>query len=269
MTHPAHRIARLGTLAALGLLLSVSIVALQTEPAPPAPFTVNLPKSVAKLQMVPVPGGKIKIGDREVEVKPFYMATTETPWEAFDAFLASGPPSQPYDQRVFPADAVARPSRSYIVPDLGWGRRGYPVINLNFTSAEMFCRWLSQVSGRKFRLPTEAEWELAARAGGAKPEIDNVAWHAGNAAETTQPVGKKAANAFGIFDLLGNVGEWAMDLDGKPVLCGPTFRDPAGQQSPSLRRRHTPKWQESDPQMPKSRWWLSDGPFVGFRVVAE
>jgi formylglycine-generating enzyme required for sulfatase activity len=252
---------------------------LETEPqgatSKPAPFTVTLPKSVVKVNMVPVPGGTVKVGGATVEVKPFHMAATETPWEAFDLFLASGPASKPYDQSQFAPDVIARPSRSYILPDLGWGHRGYPVINVSFTSAEMYCRWLSSVTGKKFRLPTDAEWELAARArtSGAwkqdKASIAKQSWNASNSKGTTHPIAKKAANPYGIFDLFGNVGEWATDAKGQPVLCGPTFQDPVTAVSPAVRKRWSPKWQESDPQMPKSRWWLSDGPFVGFRVVCE
>jgi formylglycine-generating enzyme required for sulfatase activity len=274
-----HRRLRQILVLALGLTLSVGVGSLGAQvpetPQQPEPYTVTLPKSLVKIEMVPVPGGSVKIDSTTVDVKPFYMAATETTWEAFDAFLASGPPSKPYDATVFAADAVARPSRTYILPDLGWGHRGYPAINLNFDSAEMFCRWLSTVTGKKYRLPTEAEWELAARAGAAgawKPqraEIDEQAWHAENSDGTTHPVGKKAPNAYGLFDMLGNVGEWALDLEGKPVLCGPTFLDPPSAVSPSERKRWSPAWQESDPQLPQSRWWLADGPFAGFRVVCE
>lgn len=240
-----------------------------------APFTQDLPDSLVKIQMVPIPGGTIKIGNKTVTVKPFWMAKTETPWEAFDAFTASGPASPAYDQTDFPADAIARPSKSYILPDLGWGHNGYPAINVSFLSADMFCRWLASTSKKKFRLPTEAEWEWACRAGVAGPwkmskaELEKSAWYAGNSEKVTHPVGKKQPNKFGLHDILGNPGEWATDLEGKPVLCGGTFQDDAAGITPGNRRRWSPKWQETDPQFPKSRWWLADGMFVGFRVVCE
>lgn len=240
-----------------------------------AAYTETLPNTVVKIQMVPVAGGTMKVGDKEVTVKPFYIAKMETPWEAFDAFVASGPPSPAYDQTKFAADAIARPSKSYILPDLGWGHNGYPAINLSFTSVEMFCRWLSKVSGKKYRVPTDAEWEFACRAGamGAwkldSATLEKSAWYEGNAKDVTHMVGKKAPNAFGIHDMLGNVGEWATDADGKPILCGGTFQDKAVAIAPTTRRRFSPKWQETDPQMPKSRWWLADAPFAGFRLVCE
>ena len=137
----------------------------------------------------------------------------------------------------------------------------------------MFCRWLSAAREKKFRLPTEVEWDLASRAG--LPDalgsdfVEAHSWNASNSAGTTKPVAKKEPNGLGLFDMLGNVGEWAMDASGKPVLCGPHFRDEAAAVSPKLRRYWEPKWQETDPQMPKSRWWLSDAPFAGFRLVCE
>src|SRR5438045_3089990 len=108
-----------------------------------APYVETLPNSVVKIKMIPIPGGTIKIGDKTVKVMPFWMASTEMPWEVFDAFTSSGPASRPYDQTEFAVDAIARPSKSYILPDRGWGHHGYPAINLSFTSVQMFCRWLS------------------------------------------------------------------------------------------------------------------------------
>lgn len=239
------------------------------------PYTETVPNSVVKIQMLPVPAGKVEIDGKSVDVPSFWMAQTETPWELYDAFLKSGPPSVPYDQREYPEDAIARPSKSYILPDLGWGHNGYPAINLSYVSVQMFCRWLSSTTKKKYRVPTEAEWEIACLAGADaswKPDkatLDATAWYAENSRQMTHPVAKKTANKLGFFDMTGNVGEWATDLEGKPVLCGGTFLDDVGNSAPTERKRWQPQWQETDPQMPKSRWWLSDGPFVGFRLVCE
>lgn len=239
------------------------------------PFTDTLPNSVVKIQMIPVPGGTVEIGGKKVEVKPFWIAQTETPWEAFDAFTSSGKPSKAYDQTEFAPDAIARPSRSYILPDLGWGHNGYPAINLSFTSVQMFCRWLASTANKKYRLPSEAEWELACRDGASgewkldKADLDKAAWYVGNSDRMTHPVAKKAASKLGLYDILGNVGEWSTDAAGEPILCGGTFLDEADAMSPTTRKRWEPKWQQTDPQIPKSRWWLSDAPFAGFRVVCQ
>jgi formylglycine-generating enzyme required for sulfatase activity len=240
------------------------------------PYSEPLPNPLVKIQMVPIPGGTIKIGSRVVTVKPFWMAKTETPWEVYDEFLRSGDPSPAYDQTVFGPDVIARPSKSYILPDLGWGHAGYPVINVSWDSVTMCCRWISSVTKKKYRVPTEAEWEWACRAGNTapwkpipKPFLGKVAWYAGNSERLTHPVGKKLANRWGLYDMFGNVGEWATDMAGKPVVCGGTFLDPPALQAPTTRKYWSPKWQETDPQIPKSRWWMSDGKFVGLRVVCE
>ncbi len=254
--------------------------AIQPSAAKPAgsgkqPYVEVLPKSAVKIKMVPIPGGTVTINGKAVTVKPFYMASTETTWEAFDTFTASGPPSPAYDQTEFTADAIARPSKSYILPDLGWGHAGYPAINISFLNAEMYCRWLASATKKKYRLPTEAEWELACRAGQAGPwkatpaTLNSTAWYAGNSDKMSHPVGKKLPNKFGLYDMLGNPGEWATDGTDKGVLCGGTFMDPAALVTPTRRQKWSPKWQETDPQFPKSRWWLADGKFVGFRVVCE
>lgn len=237
-------------------------------------YVETLPNSVVKLEMISAPAGTLNTAGKKIPIMPFWIANTETTWEAYDVFTGSGPASPAYDQTKFAADAIARPSKSYILPDLGWGHHGYPAINISYLSATMFCRWLSSVTGKKYRLPTDAEWEYACRAGAptvaplTKAQANERAWYADNA-DTTKPVAKKLPNAWKLYDMLGNVGEWATDAQDKPVLCGPTFKDSLSQLTPTMRRRQTPAWQATDPQLPKSRWWLSDGFFVGFRVVRE
>lgn len=246
----------------------------QAEPKKEA-FAVTLPRSTTKISMVSVPGGTVTLGGKAVEVKPFTMSATEVTWDAFDAFTSSGPASKPYDTTEFKPDAIARPSRTYAVPDLGWGHKGYPAININYTSAEMFCRWLSSVTKKKFRLPTEAEWELAARGGVSgewsmdEASVSKMAWHKGNSKNKTHGVGLRTPNSFGLYDILGNAGEWALTAEGEQILCGGTFEDGPELQTPAQRRKWAPEWQQGDPQIPQSRWWLTDAPFVGFRLVCE
>jgi len=103
-----------------------------------------------------------------------------------------------------------------------------------------------------------------------KAALDKQEWYASNSQGLTHPVGKKAPNKYGLYDMLGNVGEWCTQAaDGKFVLCGGTFLDAPAGITPTMHRYFSPKWQETDPQLPKSRWWLSDGKFIGFRVVCE
>ena len=245
------------------------------------PFSLDAPGSAVKIEMLPIRAGSIAValpegkGSRTVRDTPLWIARTETTWEMFDAFTSSGPPSPAYDRTEFAADAVARPSKSYIPPDLGWGHHGYPAIHISALNAQMYCRWLAKQTGRKFRLPNEAEWEFACRAGttGSGPiprvSLDNVAWHLGNSDRVTHPVGKKQPNAWGLYDMLGNAGEWAVDMAGKFVLCGGDYKDKPELVKPGRRAYWTPAWQEEDPQIPKSRWWLSDAHFAGFRIVCD
>ena len=244
-------------------------------------MTQIVPGSAAKIEMVLVPAGSVTITSADgitktkVDIKPFWIAKTETPWEVFDAFTISGPPSPAYDQTPFAPDAIARPSKSYIPPDMGWGHFGFPVIHESNLNATMFCRWLASKTNKKFRLPTEAEWEYACRMGNDGPwtmapaEISKVAWTAGNSGAQTHIVGKKLPNAWGLFDMLGNVGEWVTDLAGKPCIAGGAFSDKVSLINPGFRAYQTRAWQETDPQLPKSRWWLSDAHFAGFRVICE
>lgn len=237
------------------------------------PTVHKVPGTTVQFNMVTLPAGKVTVLGKEIETKEVEIATTEVTWELFDTFLLSGAPSPPYDQTKFEPDAVARPSRSYILPDLGWGHNGYPVINVSHTNVEMFCRWLSAATGKKYRIPTMAEWQLAASAGWNGPMDEETAkkfeWFSANSDYVTHPVGKLEPNPLGLYDMLANTGEWATDPEGKPVLCGGDILTEAKDLSPTKHRYYDKSWQETDPQLPKSRWWLSDGWFVGFRLVCE
>ncbi len=256
--------------------------AAQKKPAAAAPATlsVRIPGTTVTLEMVRVPAGIVTVADprkkgvpKKVPVKAFWIARRETTWEAYDPFVFGLDPSGAV-QAPAGFDALARPSKPYIPPDLGWGHNGFPVINVTHHAATQYCAWLSALTRRKFRLPTEAEWEWAcrgAKAGAAPkgPALDAVAWHQGNSGGQTRASGGKKANPLGLVDMLGNAGEWANDLAGKPVLCGGSYADAPANVHPGMREYQTYDWNATDPQMPKSKWWLSDGSFVGFRVVCE
>ncbi len=239
----------------------------------PASYAETICGTLVKFDMIGIPAGEVVLADpngegaaRHIKVKPFWMGKTEVTWDEYDVFVYRlDEPAAPADG----TDAISRPSKPYGTVDRGFGHKGYPVMNVTYHGAEQYCRWLSVKTGKKYRLPTEAEWEYACRAGVPEPDKEHLGDFAWFWQEKTQPVGKKSPNAWGLFDMLGNVGEWCADLCGKPVLCGGCYEDMAKDVRPSARRYQDASWQANDPQIPKSKWWLSDGPFAGFRVVRE
>jgi formylglycine-generating enzyme required for sulfatase activity len=233
------------------------------------PDIASYPVAVPAIDEIKIPGTVASITLARIPAKtPFLMSTTEITWDAYDPYAFRFDLTQ--EEQAAGVDAASRPSKPYGAPDKGFGHAGYPALGITFNAAEQYCAWLSRKTGRKFRLPTEEEWDFAARAGAkSEGDINKVAWYWDNTEDKTQPVGKLAANAFGLHDMLGNVQEWAVDAAGKPVTCGGSYRDKRPQIKFAQRAYQIPKWNENDPQIPKSRWWLSNAPYVGFRIVAE
>lgn len=163
--------------------------------------------------LVAIPGGRFRMGDQSkrgdpdelpvhrVEVAPFMLGRHEVTFEQFDAFCAATGRTPPDDK--------------------GWGRGRQPVTNVSYDDAVEFLAWAEAQTGHRLRLPTESEWEYAARAGTETDYWWGDAWspdHA-NAAGTggrdrwnaTAPVGEFPANPFGLHDMNGNVREWVQD----------------------------------------------------------
>lgn len=239
----------------------------------PEAYTETIQGTTVTFEMVPVPAGRVRLASSggEVAVGPFWIARTELLWDAYDVWVFG------MDQGGQVAtgkgeDAVSRPSKPYLLPGQSFGHAGRPALAMSFHGAEQFARWLSEKTGKKYRLPTEAEWEHACRAGAAEPTgaaLAEAAWLWDNAEEKTHAPGTRKPNAFGVADMLGNVAEWVPGADGEPVIKGGSFDDEAKDVTCGSRRKQTPAWNMTDPQLPKSRWWLPDAPFVGFRLVRE
>jgi formylglycine-generating enzyme required for sulfatase activity len=238
------------------------------------PYTERIQDANVSIDMVPVPAGKVQIetpqGVQTVEVGPFWMTKTEIPWDIYDVWVFGSGRSGGSD-----VDAVSGPTKPYVLPgdNLGFGHQGHPAVGMTAFAAERFAEWFSARTGKKYRLPTEAEWRLACQAGSGKPQpstnLDKLAWYAKNSERRTHPVGTTAPNAFGIHDLLGNAGEWVIGADGEPVVMGGAYDDDARDVHCAAKKKQTDAWNATDPQLPKSRWWLSDAPFVGLRLVRE
>jgi formylglycine-generating enzyme required for sulfatase activity len=246
--------------------LAIAISARQASPS--KAYRESIPGTLVAFEMVPVPGGTVTIEGKPVTVEPFDIGRTEVTWDMYDVFALGL--DEPKGQAS--ADATARPSQPYGAPDYGWGHAGFAAISIAHPAAEAFCAWLSTKTGKTYRLPTEAEWAHAAAlaAGSAALPADRrdaLAWHRDNSGGKANPVGKKQPDVLGLFDLFGNAAEWVTTGAGASVTRGGSFRDPPERVGPEARAVQNESWNERDPQLPKSRWWLSDGPFVGFRVV--
>ncbi len=200
----------------------------------------------------------------------------------------------------FDADAVTRPSPPYEDPSHGMGTGDHPATGMTRWNALHYARWLSQKTGRLFRLPTEAEWEYACRAGVDGPfgfqeapsAVTEYAWLESNSGGTHHPVGTRRPNNWGLFDMHGNVAEWVMDgydpvayerragqgvttepMEGSPargqgLVRGGAFDDVPEEARCAERYPESPIWKRRDPQVPKSRWWNTDAPHVGFRLMS-
>ena len=261
------------------------------QPGDMAPYTETISGTTVSFEMLPIPAGTVELKDpetgetRQVEVGPFWMARTETTWDMYDVFVYeldtpqdetdSADDDENGEAEPSPVDAVSRPSKPYIPPDRGFGHAGYPAISLTRQGAEKFCEWLSVKTGRRYRLPTPEEWTHAAGAsadtayffGDDPAQLSEYGWFAENTEESTQPVATKQPNPHGLHDVYGNVGEWVAT---KPrVLMGGAFKDPADMLTTRSSQKQDRSWNETDPQIPKSPWWLSDGPFAGFRILCE
>ena len=289
--------------------------------APPAamkPYTQRIPGTDVTFDMVPIPGGKFLMGSPpsepnrskdegpqfEVQIEPFWIGKCEVTWAEYelwalgaDKALRKTTATDKADPNL-QADAVTQATPPYGDPAFGMGKESRPAISMSQLAAKMYCRWLSIKTGRFYRLPTEAEWEYACRAGtrtayafGNDPKLlDKHAWYAGNSEEKYHPVGSRKPNAWGVYDMHGNVAEWVLDgyaadayarLKGKSARCplvpakaihprvvrGGSWRDAAKLLRSAARARSSAKYSMRDPQFPKSIWWHTDADFVGFRVV--
>jgi len=227
----------------------------------PAPAFVDRIKGTAvSVEMMPIPGCD--------GTPAFYAARTEVPWELFDAFIYG------FDQKsgdsTPESDAVTRPTKPYVSVDRGFGHQGWPAISMSSKGAVQFCEWLSRKTGRTYRLPTLKEWACMARASGVTAaSAQKHAWTDADADVRTHRCGEKPADGAGLVDLWGNAAEWCTDGAGRFFVMGGSYRDEAIDPAAMKPVPETAEWNDSDPQFPKSVWWLVDGPFIGMRVVTS
>lgn len=279
------------------------------------PYRQTIAGTDIGFDLVVIPGGRYLMGSpateegradhegpqREVEIEPLWMGTCEVTWDEYDLWAyaleqqARGEAKSDLDRN---ADAVTRPTKPYTDMTFGMGHDGFPAICMTQFAARKYCEWLSARTGQYYRLPTEAEWEYAARAGtktafsfGDDMEaLGDYAWFDDNAEGGYHKVRLKKPNPWGLYDMHGNVAEWCLDryletytpsTDGKAlwmpfvkpegeyrrVARGGSWEDFAEDLRSAARRGSEPAWKQKDPQLPKSIWYFTDALFLGFRVV--
>jgi formylglycine-generating enzyme required for sulfatase activity len=291
---------------------------LAATPAEMKPYTEVIAGTDITITMVPIPGGSLLMGSPDseagrsvsegpqftAEIGPFWMAECEMTWDQFDLWCMGTDKARRAkaggDQTEWDAlaDAITQPTSPYMDLTLGLGREGFPAINMTQFAAKIYCKWLSAKTGRYYRLPTEAEWEYACRAGtttafsfgdDAAP-MGDYAWFFDNADDQLHPVRGKQPNAWGLYDMHGNAMEWTLDKftpDGYPVEAGSTvqgplvapekiypravrggsFADNPAELRCASRRGSSQEWMKNDPQFPQSIWYHTDAWGVGFRVI--
>lgn len=281
-------------------------------------YVQTVPGTTLEINMVPIPAGTYRMGSsaednvakadegpiRTLKVDAFWMAEAEITWELYKLYLNRTGQSVPDADENQPQvlgktvmlnpDAISGATIPYVDMSLGMGTGpGLPVGNVTRKAAARFCKWLSAKTGHFYRLPTEAEWEYAARAGNSSSyffgtdseNLEDYAWYEGNSQGTYHPIKQKAPNPWGVYDILGNVAEWTMDgyspegyvLDTHSyslptkeypgVLRGGNFKSSPEELRVSARLASRPVWKQRDPQFPRSKWWFTDAPFAGFRIV--
>lgn len=233
-------------------------------------FTERISGTTVEFVMRRIPAGTVEIDGEVHEIGPLYAAETETTWDMYDVFLYGlDQPSNGAD------DAVTRPSKPYLPPDRGFGHDGFPAISITYYGAQQFAAWLSEKTGRNYRLPTAEEWVYLARGGEDRAafdtdaELGEAAWFAGNSGEQSRAVGKKQPNGYGLYDMLGNVAEFVVTDSRRPIAMGGSWQEPREDLTCTSRQRQSFTWNQSDPQLPKSTWWLADCSWVGWRLVMD
>jgi formylglycine-generating enzyme required for sulfatase activity len=239
----------------------------------------------AGLKMIPIPPGAFAMGSppgekghgededrRQVEVaRPYHLADRPVTVGQFRRFV---------DETKYQTEAEkADGARTWKNP--GWTQTdGHPVVRVSWNDAVAYCEWLSRKEGATYRLPTEAEWEYACRAGAAtayffgddEGKLGDYAWYIGNSGSEAHRVGTKRPNRWDLYDMHGDVWQWCADWYGRKYDSSDT-KDPQGPAQGALRVLRGGSWSRAAREC-RSAYRLSGGPTfrdddVGFRVAVS
>ncbi len=273
-------------------------------------YESTIPLSGVKFDMVAIKGGEFMMGSpdsekeraddegpqRKVSIAPFWMGKYEVTWNMYEPYGTTDVPRRKdgFPEKVsedMPLEKlVSAPTTAYSEMSFGMGTDGFPAICMTQHAANKFCQWLSAQTGHFYRLPTEAEWEYAARAG------TKTAYSFGDDpaklkeygifdANQYSKVGTLKPNPWGLYDMHGNVIEWVIDqyapykkdatnnpwsvpteLYPRVARGGSWYDYPADCRS-AIRYQSEADWKMEDPQLPKSIWYHTDAQWLGFRLV--
>jgi formylglycine-generating enzyme required for sulfatase activity len=272
----------------------------------PGPVRITIPNTTISYDVVPVPAGEFEMGAapadpsrkkdeqprHRVRVDAFWMQAREVSWDEYRLFMFESQAGETASKDAL-VDAVSRPTKPYVEMSFGMGIDGFPAISMTQHAANKYAEWLSAKVGEFYRLPTEAEWEYACRAGsttaysfGDDPaKLSDYAWYSANSKGNYHQVGTKKPNQWGLYDMLGNVMEWTLDqyapykagAESNPwvkatepyphAARGGSWNDKADMLRCSARVASDPSWKQQDPQLPKSIWYETDAQWLGFRLV--
>jgi formylglycine-generating enzyme required for sulfatase activity len=273
------------------------------KPPDTKPYKATIPHTSVSFEMMPIASGEFTMGSgtrkdespqRKVKVDPFWMGKHEVTWDEYRLFMFSQMAREDVNKDGV-VDAISRPTRPYVEMSFGMGIDGYPAISMTQHAANKYAEWLSAKTGHFYRLPTEAEWEYACRAGATTAysfgddasKIGDYGWFADNSEGKYQKVGLKKPNPWGLHDMHGNVMEWTLDqytpngyaglgtdnpwsVSTQPyphAVRGGAWTDAAERLRCAARVGSDPTWKQQDPQLPKSIWYHTDAQGLGFRLV--
>ncbi len=266
-------------------------------------YSEKIPNSDLSIEMIFIQGGEYTMGNKNsnvnTQISSFWMSKYEITWEIYNLFMEfdqSNKLEYIINGDTIKVDGISKPTTPYTDMTFGMGYEGFPAVNMTHFAASKFCKWLSLITGNYYRLPTEAEWEYACRSGTSSDYyygddislIDEYSWNKNNSDNSYQRVGQKIPNKWGLHDMLGNVSEWVADsyddnifkskkLKKDPFIFNESkypkvYRGGSWNDEPSSLLTHKRFYsdnslQKRDPQIPKSQWWNTDAPNIGFRIV--